>query len=150
MQNNITFSDVTLHSSNLALVNSTKNILNITYPIILTLLAQNIINVTDTAFLGRVSEVALGASAIAGVFYFAIYMVGFGFSQGAQILIGRRNGETNYLQIGPIFNNSLIFNGAFALFLFIAALIGMPHLMKMLVSSDQIYAATMEYLDWRI
>ena len=150
MQNNITFSDVTLHSSNLALVNSTKNILNITYPIILTLLAQNIINVTDTAFLGRVSEVALGASAIAGVFYFAIYMVGFGFSQGAQILIGRRNGEANYKQIGPIFNNSLIFNGTFALFLFVVSALGIPHLMKLLVSSDQIYAATIEYLDWRI
>ena len=77
-------------------------------------------------------------------------MVGFGFSQGAQILIGRRNGEANYLQIGPIFNNSLLFNGAFALILFIVALIGMPHLMKILVSSDQIYVATMEYLDWRI
>jgi len=73
--------------------------------------AQNVINVTDTAFLGRVSEVALGASAIAGVFYFAIYMIGFGFSQGAQILIGRRNGEENFTQIGPIFNNSLLFNG---------------------------------------
>ena len=131
-------------------MNSTKNILKISYPIILTLLAQNIINVTDTAFLGRVSEVALGASAIAGVFYFAIYMVGFGFSQGAQILIGRRNGEENYIQIGPIFNNSLIFNGLFALILFGTSLFGMPHLMKLLVSSDQIYAATMEYLDWRI
>lgn len=131
-------------------VNSTKNILKISYPIILTLLAQNIINVTDTAFLGRVSEVALGASAIAGVFYFAIYMVGFGFSQGAQILIGRRNGEENYIQIGPTFNNSLIFNGLFALILFGTSLFGMPHLMKLLVSSDQIYAATMEYLDWRI
>lgn len=131
-------------------MNSTKNILKISYPIILTLLAQNIINVTDTAFLGRVSEVALGASAIAGVFYFAIYMVGFGFSQGAQILIGRRNGEQNYSQIGPIFNNSLLFNGLFALILFIASLFGIPHLMKLLVSSNQIYVATMEYLDWRI
>ena len=88
---------------------SNKNIFQITYPIFLTLIAQNIINVTDTAFLGRVSEVALGASAIAGVYYFAIYVVGFGFSQGAQILTGRRNGEHNYDRIGPIFNNGLIF-----------------------------------------
>lgn len=131
-------------------MNSTKNILKISYPIILTLVAQNVINVTDTAFLGRVSEVALGASAIAGVFYFAVFMVGFGFSQGAQILIGRRNGEENYAQIGPIFNNSLIFNGLFAVVLFIATILGMPYLMKFLVSSDQIYVATMEYLDWRI
>lgn len=131
-------------------MNSTKNILKISYPIILTLVAQNVINVTDTAFLGRVSEVALGASAIAGVFYFAIYMIGFGFSQGAQILIGRRNGEENFAQIGPIFNNSLLFNGFFALLLFTASILGMPHLMKLLVSSDQIYIAAMEYLDWRI
>ncbi len=131
-------------------MNSTKNILKISYPIILTLVAQNVINVTDTAFLGRVSEVALGASAIAGVFYFAVFMVGFGFSQGAQILIGRRNGEGNYSQIGPIFNNSLIFNGLFAVVLFIATILGMPYLMKFLVSSEHIYAATMEYLDWRI
>ncbi|HRZ97814.1 MAG TPA: MATE family efflux transporter [Paludibacter sp.] len=131
-------------------MNSTKNILKISYPIILTLVAQNVVNVTDTAFLGRVSEVALGASAIAGVYYFAIFMVGFGFSQGAQILIGRRNGEENYSQIGPIFNNSLLFNGFFALILFVASLVGMPHLMKVLVSSHQIYVATLEYLDWRI
>lgn len=131
-------------------MNSAKNILKISYPIILTLTAQNIINVTDTAFLGRVSEVALGASAIAGVFYFAVFMVGFGFSQGAQILIGRRNGEENFSQIGPIFNNSLIFNGLFAVLLFVITLLGMPFLMKFLVSSEHIYVATMEYLDWRI
>lgn len=116
----------------------------------LTLIAQNVINVTDTAFLGRVSEVALGASAIAGVFYFAVYMIGFGFSQGAQIIIGRRNGEKQYAQIGPIFNNSLFFNALFALTLFVASYFGIPPLMKILVSSTPIYDATIEYLDWRI
>ncbi len=132
------------------IVTSNKNLFHITYPIFLTLIAQNIINVTDTAFLGRVSEVALGASAIAGVFYFAIYMVGFGFSQGVQILIGRRNGEQNYSQIGPIFNNGLIFNLLLAIIIFIAATLGVPHLMKQLVSSEHIYTAALEYLDWRM
>lgn len=131
-------------------VNSTKNILKISYPIILTLVAQNVINVTDTAFLGRVSEVALGASAIAGVFYFAVYMVGFGFSQGVQILIGRRNGEENYSEIGPVMNNGLIFNIFLGLIIFIGSLFGISHLMKVLVSSPNIYQATIEYLDWRI
>ena len=41
-----------------------KQIWSVSYPILLSLLAQNVINVTDTAFLGHVSEVALGASAI--------------------------------------------------------------------------------------
>lgn len=131
-------------------MNSTKNILQISYPIILTLVAQNIINVTDTAFLGRVSETALGASAIAGVFYFAVYMIGFGFSQGVQILIGRRNGEENYIQIGKIFNNGLLFNALLAIILFSVSIVLIPTLMKVLVSSNHIYAATIQYLDWRI
>ena len=129
---------------------SNKEIYQVTYPIFLTLIAQNIINVTDTAFLGRVGEVALGASAIGGVFYIAVYMVGFGFSQGAQILIGRRNGEKNYAAIGPIFNSSLVFNFLLALIIFITSILFVPHLMKYLVSSQHIYDATIEFLNWRI
>ena len=129
---------------------SNKNILKVTYPIFLTLLAQNIINVTNTAFLGRVGEVELGASAIGGVFYFAIYMIGFGFSQGAQILIGRRNGEKNYKKIGPIFNNSLIFNFLIGVVIFGLSIKGVPYIMKLLVSSEHVYKASIEYMDWRI
>lgn len=129
---------------------SNKSIFKISYPIFLTLAAQNIINVTDTAFLGRVGEIELGASAIAGVFYIAIYTIGFGFSQGAQILIGRRNGEKNFLQIGPIFNNGLLFNFLLCIILFILTKLFMPGLMTMLVSSEQIFHASIEYLNWRI
>ena len=46
-----------------------RRIWQITYPIFLGLLAQNIINVTDTAFLGRVGEVALGAAGMGGLYY---------------------------------------------------------------------------------
>lgn len=67
-----------------------KQIWVITFPILVSLLMEHLINMTDTAFLGRVGEVELGASALAGVYYMAIYMLAFGFSIGAQILIGRR------------------------------------------------------------
>lgn len=127
-----------------------RKIFKVTYPILLTLVAQNVINVTDTAFLGRVSEVALGASAIGGVFYIAVYFVGFGFSQGAQIMIARRNGERNYADIGPIFNNALLFNLALATLIFCASFLAIPSLMRYLVSSAQVYEATVEFLHWRI
>ncbi|MFT3753422.1 MAG: MATE family efflux transporter [Paludibacter sp.] len=129
---------------------SNRNIFNITYPILLTLIAQNLINVVNTAFLGRVGEVELGASAIGGVFYFAVFMVGFGFSQGAQILIGRRNGEQNFAQIGPIFNNGLFFNILLGVLIFAFSVKGVPFIMKYAVSSPQVYDATIAYLDWRI
>jgi putative efflux protein, MATE family len=97
-----------------------------------------------------VGEVELGASAIGGVFYFAIFMIGFGFSQGAQILIGRRNGEENYLQIGSIFNNALVFNILLSILIFFLSLKGVPVIMKLAVSSSEVYKASLAYLDWRI
>lgn len=38
-----------------------KQIWSVSYPILLSLLAQNVINVTDTAFLGHVSEGGSGS-----------------------------------------------------------------------------------------
>jgi multidrug resistance protein, MATE family len=64
-----------------------KEIWIIAYPILISLIMEQLIGMTDTAFLGRVGEVELGASAIAGVYYLAIFMMAFGFSIGAQILI---------------------------------------------------------------
>ena len=97
---------------------SNKDIWKIAYPILISLIMEQLIGMTDTAFLGRVGEVELGASAIAGVYYLAIFMLGFGFSIGAQILIARRNGEQNYHHIGVIFYQGLYFLLAMALIMF--------------------------------
>ena len=83
-----------------------RQIWHIAYPILISLIMEQMIGMTDTAFLGRVGEVELGASAIAGVFYMVIFMVAFGFSIGTQILIARRNGEENYREIGQLFSPS--------------------------------------------
>ena len=79
-----------------------KQIWNVSYPIFLSLLAQNIINVTDTAFLGRVGEVELGASAMGGLYYICVFTIAFGFSTGSQIVMARRNGERRYSDVGPV------------------------------------------------
>ena len=81
---------------------SNKDIWNVSYPILLALLAQNVINVTDTAFLGHVGEIELGASAMGGLLYICIFTVAFGFSTGSQIMIARRNGEGQYREVGPV------------------------------------------------
>ena len=86
-----------------------KEIWKLTYPIILGYIVQNIISVTDTAFLGHVGEIELGASAIGGLFYILIIMLGFGFSIGAQIITARRCGEKNYTKIGKTTEHSLYF-----------------------------------------
>ena len=54
----------------------------INFPVMMSILIEQLINITDAVFLGHVGEVELGASAIAGIYYLAIYMLGFGFSVG--------------------------------------------------------------------
>lgn len=128
---------------------SYKQIWLIAYPILISLLMEHMINVTDTAFLGHVGEVELGASALAGVLYMAIYMLGFGFSIGVQILIARRNGEQKYDEIGGIFMQGAFFLLALATVMFFLCDYITAHILGRLISSDQVYAAVASYLEWR-
>ena len=127
-----------------------RHIWNISYPIFLSLLAQNVINVTDTAFLGRVGEVELGASAMGGLYYICAFTIAFGFSTGSQIVIGRRNGERNFPAIGPVVIQGILFLMALAGGLFLVSRMWAGNLMRLMISSGEIWNATMEYLDWRL
>ncbi|MDO5571469.1 MAG: MATE family efflux transporter [Bacteroidales bacterium] len=126
-----------------------KQIWNVSYPILLSLFAQNIVNITDTAFLGHLGEVELGASALGGVFYLAIFMIGFGFSTGAQILMARRNGENKYSQISPIFVQGTFFLIIIALLVIFGTLRYASPILGLMIKSPQVLASTIEFLDWR-
>ena len=127
-----------------------RNIWNVSYPIFLSLLAQNVINVTDTAFLGRLGEVELGASAMGGLYYICAFTIAFGFSTGSQIVIGRRNGEGRYDQIGPVMIQGVFFLLSLAAILFLFSRFFAGDVMRVLISSDAILNATEEFLNWRV
>lgn len=129
---------------------SHREIFKIAFPILVSLLMEQMIGMTDTAFLGRVGEVELGASAIAGIYYLSLFMVGFGFSVGAQILMARRNGEGHFEEVGGIFYQGLYFMGIMALVIFIITKSMTPLVLPSILSSSHIYAATKSYLDWRV
>ncbi|HHZ66215.1 MAG TPA: MATE family efflux transporter [Flavobacteriales bacterium] len=130
-------------------MNSYKNIWNITYPIIIGMMAQNIVYMVDTAFLGRVGEVAQAAAPIAGMYYIAVFMLGMGFSTGAQIIIARRMGEGDLSNIGRVFDHSIYFLGAFALFIFCLLKFGTSIILDGPISSPEIYNGILEYMDYR-
>ena len=127
-----------------------RYIWKLTYPVMLGMLAQNLINFTDTVFLGRVGEVELGASAIGGLFYYGVFVVGFGFSIGTQILISRRNGEHNNAEIGRIFNHSLGFLLLLGLLIVVLVQTTAPALLQRTMSSHAVYQATWAFLDIRV
>ena len=126
-----------------------KTILRVSYPVFLGLLAQNIINLTDTAFLGHVGELELGASAIGGIYYICIFILAFGFSIGAQVLMARRNGEKNYSQIGPILTQGSLFSFLMAILLLVVSLTTAPAMMRMMLSSEEVIRASETFYSWR-
>lgn len=120
------------------------------YPIFLSLLAQNIINVTNTAFLGHVGEVELGASAMGGLFYICAFTIAFGFSTGSQIVIARRNGEEQYTKIGPVMIQGVFFLLTLAGVLFLLSRLFTENLMGLMISSPALLEKTMDFLDIRV
>lgn len=126
-----------------------KQIWLINLPIMVSLLMEQLINLTDSIFLGHVSQIDLGASALAAMYYTAIYMLGFGFSLGAQVVIARRNGEGRHKDVGKVFFQGLLFLSAFAVVVFILSKLFSPVLLRMVISSDNVYQATMKYIEWR-
>ncbi len=129
---------------------SYRNIWRVAYPILISLVMEQMIGLTDTAFLGRVGEVELGASAIAIVYYMVLFMIGFGFSIGAQIIIGRRNGEGNFRETGKVFWNGLYFLLGLSVLIIMLSELFSPWLMRQMVSSEAIYSSALSYVRWRL
>ena len=129
---------------------SYRNIWKVAYPILISLVMEQMIGLTDTAFLGRVGEIELGASAIAIVYYMVLFMIGFGFSIGAQIIIGRRNGEGRFKDTGKVFWNGLYFVLGLSGIIILLSELFTPWMMKFMVSSPAIYDASLSYVRWRL
>ncbi|MFP4064457.1 MAG: MATE family efflux transporter [Bacteroidales bacterium] len=129
--------------------NTFKSIWKISYPIIMGLTAQNLMIAIDTAFLGRLGEITLGASAIGGVFYLCLVMLGAGFSIGTQILIGRRNGEGKKHQIGHIFDHAIYFLIALAFLLFLFLTYIAPNFLEWFLKSEQVRDESLVFLHYR-
>lgn len=119
------------------------------YPLMISLIIEHMIGLTDAIFLGRVGDVALGACALGGVYYMAMFMLAFGFGFGAQIIIARRNGERRYNRIGPTMIQGCYFMLPWAVVLFTASQYFSPIILRDIIESPQVYDATADYLHRR-
>ena len=126
-----------------------KEIWSIALPIMLGNMAQTIINFTDTAFLGHLGVIALGASMLAGLFYFVFTTIAAGFAIGIQIIIARRFGEGNHKRIGIIFEHGSIVVFILGLILFSVLYFFSDTLLLRIIDSPNIYNASLDYIKYR-
>ncbi|MGC8802640.1 MAG: MATE family efflux transporter [Bacteroidales bacterium] len=127
-----------------------REILRLSLPIIASSAVENITAIINTAFLGHVGAVALGASAVGGIFYLALIMLAFGFGIGVQIIVARRYGEKKISQIGQIVQQSLLFLVSWGIVLTLAFHFWGTSLFRHFVHSDEIFYEVKAYLSFRI
>jgi len=129
---------------------SYRHIWQVSYPLILSGIAFTIINVTDAAFLGRVSEVALGAVGLGGIYYLIFLMAAVGLGIGAQIIMARFDGEGRKDAIGPVFDHLLYLMLGMVLLLWGIHAMVTPVVLAHVITSDAIREGLLSYLDIRV
>lgn len=126
-----------------------KDIWKLAFPVIAGSIATTVLHVTDTAYLGRVSETALGAAALGGVFYFVFVMLGVSLSVGAQIIISRRAGENDKQSITEVFQNSTYILVSLGVLLYMISVFVAPPVLKNLIADNATAGATISFLKYR-
>lgn len=126
-----------------------KTIFKLATPMLFSLILEQIIGLTDIIFLGRVSEVSVGAVAIGGIGFYLLTMIAFGYSIAAQSLMGEANGAKRYLELGNIFRQSGLFLLIFSLLVLAALPLVMHPLFCLLVQSEPVRIEAQSYFFWR-
>ncbi len=85
-----------------------------------------------------------------GMFYLVFINLGLGFGTGAQIIIARRFGEGDKKMVGKTFDHALYFMLPLSILAFLVLFAFSDDILRPLVSSDAIYAASIEFLDYRV
>jgi Na+-driven multidrug efflux pump len=129
---------------------SYKEILRIAVPLILGNTAWTFNGVFDTIFVGRLGKVELAAIGFASVFYSVLFMMGFSFTRGTQLMIARRMGEGNNREVGNIFDNTIITLGAVSFVLFILIKIFSNEILQFMLHDEEIITACNEFLNYRM
>lgn len=128
---------------------SHKEIWNITYPIIFGNLAQTIIVLVNTIFLGHVGTAELGAAMMAGLYYLVFTTVTQGFAIGVQIMVARRLGEGNISKIGTIFEHGLAFTVLLGLSILAFLNFFTASILGSIIHSQNICSSALKFMDFR-
>lgn len=98
---------------------SYKKILAIALPLMFGTFVQSVVMLTDTAFVSSLGTTAFNAVNNAGLIYVSLFMFSKGLADGAQILIARKYGEGENLQIGSLIFHTQILQIALSGILFL-------------------------------
>ena len=113
----------------------------------LAFLAEMIITATDTAFLGRLSALAIDGIAVSVLFFITFSVMLYGMAIGLQILIARRFGERNFDAIGVLFKHGFLLTFVFGLLSYCFFDYFVADILGYFLSSQVVLVKSLEYLE---
>lgn len=111
--------------------------------------SYHMIGLVDTIFMAQLGEVPLGAVGNATLFYYTLVLTITGLATSSQIIIGRRNGEGNLLEIGYIQQQMILMLMSCAVVAFLLLRFTSGSLIDVIYASVAVARDTHEYLTWR-
>jgi putative MATE family efflux protein len=126
-----------------------RSILGVALPMMVSGFIQSIVLITDSAFISRYSVEGFDAVGNAGLAYITFYMMMLGMSDGAQILMARRIGESRDDQMGRILNAAWLVLGLLALAFFLVLTYLIPDLIRQYSNNQSVAILQGEYLSYR-
>ncbi len=127
-----------------------KQILIISLPLILGNTAWTSNGVFDTIFVGNLGKVELDAIGFASIFYSVLFMMGFSFTRGTQMLIARRMGELNKHEVGNIVDTTIVAMLSVAVLFFVLLKVYTHQILSFMLSNQDIISKSEEFLNYRL
>ena len=128
---------------------STKSILATAIPVMLGSLIQFIITFTDTAFLGRVGELALNTAGNASLMYMTVLISFQGFCEAYQILVAKYFGKKDFDEIKSLNQRGILFFAVLGSIGFLLFQYFSPHILAPLIESEILEESMSSYLKIR-
>ncbi|NNF02225.1 MAG: MATE family efflux transporter [Bacteroidia bacterium] len=126
-----------------------KEIWALAFPLILGNIAQTMIAVSDTAFMGRVGSTELAAIGYVSLFYLILFMLGFSYTKGSQILIARKMGEKEIHKVGLVVDNTFVVLSTLAIFIILLLQFFSDDFFGLILNDQAVIDSCLEFLTIR-
>ena len=127
-----------------------STIATLALPIMGGMVSQNILNLVDTAMVGRVGATALAAVGLASFVNFVCISVITGLSAGVQAMASRRKGEGKTDQMAVPLNGGLLLSVLIGIPASVALFLAAPAFMPLLVDDPEVAHTSALYLEARL
>ncbi len=127
-----------------------SRIFGLAMPIIAGMLSQNLLNLVDTAMVGRLGPEALAAVGISSMVAFLFLSPVLGVASGVQAISARKKGEGKINETAYSLNNALLYSLVFGVMVFFLAFWLAEPLFNMLTETEVLSKLSREYFLIRI